>query len=57
MDSLESITETSKAWYVELKVNSQFVKFKIDSGAVVSAIPEGLSKDMGLKLEPPDKRL
>ena len=57
MDTISSVTETSKAWYVDLRVNTSTVKFKIDSGAAVSAIPESLSNSMGLVLRSTDRKL
>ena len=32
------ITETSKAWLLEVKVNKFMVKFKVDTGAAVTTI-------------------
>ena len=38
------ITETGKAWYVELLLNSDPIKFKVDTGAAVTAIPAEMSR-------------
>ena len=41
------ITETSKAWLLEVKVNKFMVKFKVDTGAAVTTISWNLKKSMG----------
>ena len=43
----DSITETSKAWLLEVEVNQFMVNFKIDTGAAVTAIPSNLKKYIG----------
>ena len=39
MVDLSSVTETGKAWFVDLTVNSELVNFKVDTGAAVTALP------------------
>ena len=43
----DSITETSKAWLLEVGVNQFMVNFKVDTGAAVTAIPSNLKKYIG----------
>ena len=38
------VTETGKAWFIDIIVNSQTVKFKVDTGAAVTAVPSTMSK-------------
>jgi predicted aspartyl protease len=57
IDTIDSVTETENAWYVELEVNSTKVKFKIDSGAAVTAIPMKVSDALKLKLRPTTRKL
>lgn len=52
VNHINTISETNNAWYVELQVNSKKEKFKIDSGAAVSAIPNSVCDALGLKLTP-----
>jgi len=35
----KTVTDTSKAWLVNIKVDDRPVKFKIDTGAAVTALP------------------
>jgi len=39
-----TVTETDKAWMVELEINNQLQKFKIDTGAAVTAVPKSFMK-------------
>ena len=43
----DSITETSKAWLLEVGVNQFMVNFKVDTGAAVTAISTNLKKYIG----------
>ena len=43
----DSITETSKAWLLEVGVNQFMVNFKVDTGAAVTAIPSNLKNHIG----------
>ena len=37
------MTETNKAWFIEILVNKQPIRFKVDTGAAVTAVPSSLS--------------
>ena len=51
-----SVTDTSKAWLINLGVDSSVVKFKIDTGAAVTALPSYLASRVG-GLQPSKKML
>ena len=51
-----SVTDTSKAWLINLGVDSSVVKFKIDTGAAVTALPSYLASRIG-GLQPSKKML
>lgn len=51
-------TERSQPWVQKVKLNGQNVYFKLDTGADVTSIPEGLySPDRDSKLQRPRKKL
>ena len=54
---MDSITETDKAWYSEILVNSSKVKFKIDTGASVTAVPSSLGEKLNVEVVPTQKSL
>ena len=37
------VTETGKAWFIDIILNSQTVNFKVDTGAAVTAVPSTMS--------------
>lgn len=39
--------DTSTPWYVELQVRFKCIRFKIDTGADVTVIPENIYEDLG----------
>jgi len=41
---LNTLSSGPRGWYVTIKLDSQNVKFKIDTGATVTAIPAGFAK-------------
>jgi len=43
---MSEVTETSKAWMVNLKVNEIPVTFKVDTGAAVTALPSSMVNSM-----------
>lgn len=43
LEAVTSVTDAGGAWYVQLQVDSHLVKFKIDTGAAVTAVPSTLS--------------
>ena len=51
-----SVTETGKAWFVDLSVNSKLITFKVDTGAAVTAVPAEMS-DMFSEIEQSKKTL
>ena len=56
MVDINCITETDKAWFAELALNSQMIRFKVDTGAAVTAVPSSLSSCLG-GLRHTDRRL
>ena len=46
MDVIDAIHETPKAWFVHIQVEGKPIKFKIDTGAAVTAIPDELGRKL-----------
>lgn len=48
---MDSITETSKAWFIKIVINKNNVNFKIDTGAAVTALPASYAEKLGVQLK------
>ena len=58
LSTIDNICLTTKPWTADVKVNGMLIRFKVDTGADVTAIPLKIfQKLVGIKLHPPKKVL
>ena len=52
IEELNTITETNKAWYIDLKTEGDIIKYEVGTGASATAIPAKIAQKLKLKLSP-----